>query len=145
MRRPSGLAAFVFALCVAALGAPAIAAPPGKGEVHRSKVPGEPHSVDIGAITFAVEAPHHTQYVVTKISVGFMDEADAEHYAQPRHVVRLRDVALSVVNDTRPGYGGSDADLDALKTKLHLVLTRQVPSLHHVDVALLGSRNVPRK
>lgn len=102
-------------------------------------------SVDIGAITFSIETPRHTQYVVTKVSVSFLEASDAEHYRKVQNVVRLRDSVLTVLNDAGSEYGTSQVNLDHLSQRLRAKLDLQVPDLHEVQLALLGTRNVPRR
>ena len=103
------------------------------------------HAVDIGAVTFSVDAPMHTQYVVTKIAVQFRDADDATLYRQAGKIVRLRDVVLTTLLDIRSTSVEIEIGHEAIQEKLHRVLAEEVPSFHSVNVAILGTRNVPRR
>lgn len=103
------------------------------------------HIVEVGAMTFSVDAPLHTQYVVTKIAVEFSEPADARIYGEPKNIVRLRDAILTTLVDTRPYPIETELDQDALQLRLKQALTRKVPSLNSVKVAILGTRKVPRR
>ena len=102
------------------------------------------HSVDIGAVTFSVDSPMHKQYVVTKIAVEFLDANDATHYRQAGKIVRLRDVVLTTLLDIRPMTVETEIGQEDIEKKLHRVLAEEVPNMHSVKVAILGTRNVPR-
>lgn len=102
-------------------------------------------TVDIGAISFAVETPRHTQYLVTKIMFRFGEEAEAERFREARKIVWLRDMVLTGVRDVRPNYVTADVDLDVLRDRLEQLVLAEVPTLEEIDIALLGRRNVPRR
>ncbi len=103
------------------------------------------HTVEVGAVTFSVDAPLHTQYVVTKIAVEFTESADARLFGEPKNIVRLRDAILTTLVDTRPYPIETELDQDALQLRLKQALTHQVPPLNAVKVAILGTRKVPRR
>ncbi|MEL6782476.1 MAG: hypothetical protein AAFU41_06035 [Pseudomonadota bacterium] len=102
-------------------------------------------SVSIGAISFAVETPRHTQYLVARIMFEFGEEAEAERFREARKIVWLRDMVLTGVRDVRPNYVTADVDLDVLRDRLEKVILTEVPSLEGIEIALLGRRNVPRR
>ncbi|MEM1066560.1 MAG: hypothetical protein AAGJ74_13755 [Pseudomonadota bacterium] len=111
-----------------------------------TKLPAETATtVDIGAITFAVDTPRHTQYLVTKIMFHFADESEAERFREARNLVWLRDMVLTGVRDVRPNYVTADVDLEVLRKRLEKLVIAEVPTLQEIDVALLGRRNVPRR
>lgn len=126
------------AVAVGQANAAAAATAPGKGDEAW-------HVVDVGAVTFSMELPQHTQYVVTKISVEFLEASDARHYGEAGNLVRLRDAILTALVDTRPPFGRSEIDSQVLQSNLKHTLSKRVPSLHSVNVAILGQRSVPRR
>ncbi len=103
------------------------------------------HAVDIGALTFSVDSPMHKQYVVTKIAVEFLDADEATNYREAGKIVRLRDVVLTTLLDIRPTNVETEIGQEDIQAKLHRVLVEEVPSMHSVKVAILGTRNVPRR
>ena len=143
-----GKTAVIAALVVTMSGAAhemAVAATAEKSDGYGTKGSDDTHLVDIGAITFSVETPRHTQYVVTKISVAFLEASDARHYGEVQNVVRLRDAVLTVFSDTNDEHRAGAVDLEQLGEKLQMKLIAAVPELHNVNLALLGTRNVPRR
>ena len=103
------------------------------------------NSVDVGAITFAVETPRHTQYLVAKIVFRFDEESEAERFRDARHIVWLRDMVLTGVRDARPNYVTADVDVDVLRGRIEKMVVAEVPTLKELDIWLLGRRNVPRR
>ena len=101
--------------------------------------------MDIGALTFSVDSPMHKQYVVTKIAVEFIDADDATHYRQAGKIVRLRDVVLATLLDIGPRTVETEIGQEDIQAQLHRVLAEEVPKMHSVKVAILGTRNVPRR
>lgn len=103
------------------------------------------HAVDIGALTFSVDSPMYKQYVVTKIAVEFLDADEATNYREAGKIIRLRDVVLTTLLDIRPTNVETEIDQEDIQAKLHRVLVKEVPSMHSVKVAILGTRSVPRR
>lgn len=127
------------------LAVPASAAVSGKEDGKAGGGEQRAHAVDIGAVTFSIDAPMHTQYVVTKIAVQFLDADDATRYRQAGKIVRLRDVVLTTLLDIRSTSVETEIGQEAIQEKLHRVLSEEVPAFHSVNVAILGTRNVPRR
>lgn len=125
--------------------APAMAAVSGKEEGKAKGDDKGAHAVDIGAVTFSVDSPMHKQYVVTKIAVQFLDADDATRYRQAGKIVRLRDVVLTTLLDIRPTSVETEIGQEAIQERLHRVLAEELPAFHSVNVAVLGTRNVPRR
>jgi hypothetical protein len=144
MQRRYKIALAVPALClVAGIGAGSVTPDAPAPEAPAETV--EPAILELGAFTFHIEQPHHTTYVVTRMSAVFTDGAAAELHATPETVVRLRNAVFDAVLDVRPSAITGDVDLDALSERLGRTLTNEVPDIVSIDVNLLGSQDVPRR
>lgn len=101
--------------------------------------------VDLGALTFPVEAAREVTQVVVRVAATFGAAPDAEPHDDSAGILRLRDAALGAVRDTRPHEIREPDGIAAIERRLHRAMAPRAPGLDAVRIVILDVRTADRR